>query len=1717
MDDKRLVDHFALIGVGSTGPIERDELIPTASSPTTDTSIQLSPKTYDLTPQHQQPIVDLAIIDRTHGEDPPAGYETIWTTPNNFSANLNHSGLRNHEMYLCIRRGRDKPPITDIGVLFEGREKVMENVSVIETTPHGYPASIFSSYNRERTLITYRRAASMILCNTLAVTDICVIMESRGETPPHSFNKINKNLNRSMFGSNIYLCYKKSVIYPIRIQYRPRILYTFPPTDDNPYYTFPDKTPLFCFPMGAFIERWPSKVTLQSVAPIFSTFLLSHTKQYGACISFYELFNAYDRLLLTNNDLINRLDIDNDHLYASTCIVIFSRHPFFDTLRRFLFTIYQLIVSSGMTTSNNNQLIDHIPLIEQYLKHFFYHVPFPSPSKPRIFVEYDEPLLIVLPEDHGLPQNGASFVDLLKNLGTDNTLTLFLFALLESKVLVHSLRSSVLTGVVEAVNSMLFPFQWQCPYIPLCPLALSDVLSAPCPFIIGIDSRYFDVCEPPPDVICVDLDTNIIIGGTEEQKHWSVKMFPKKPFRLLKQSLDEIESQVLNTYQQRLYDLRTRLKRNRNDFELRIQMIQLERNMETRIRDVFLRFMCTCFYGYKQFLRPILRRPNQLSTDASVLFEFDSFLHSRDSSYAKFYSYILRTQMFSRFIEERSFLSSSTLNQVTLINDNLHHNYSLAFFDECCTKVKAIIENNEQQTFYLLDIHDITTNFLSEKTTLILPEFIDSNHSGINGHNDSINKQSTSINDENKIHGQQKNDIINLKLPQEQTQISSMKIIPNSPMVKRSKFERDKCQKVARENKTKPTQWAYCLLSNVYSLWFMHLPTMIECYTSPRDILNYAYKILVQMNRQHLTNPDEICFRVIIQLCGVYDYPILAVKSYSFMKKTGVEWNAVTYGAYNKAVYEGTWARRDRWATLRSVVRAVWAFKTAHRYRQNQRNRRPSTSSFDDDDSDGAMSTDSNAVFSNISCIPTTSTHPTRTLGSNDNLKDNRGNNPNQDDTLSSVLSSLAGTIKDITESPFFPKMAFKKLPTMDGYTDTKIIRTTNTNNNNNISIHETAEKSSLSNILDMPSKLDFSALQSIAHQTARSDAGILMTTSDIEIGDIGMLSYRLPVAPRSSQTHNQQQSTRRSISCLDDQTQSTIPIKWELTSRTQVLSNDPLGLLNPTPKVSIPQLITNRTSSVMNKPFANSISSSTGVKSTTNSILKEEEQQQEEVISLLHIPTSLTQLRAKFNQSGFSALYNPKNLNTIKSYALDRFADLKTSVKSTTIPLTQSKSLYTVKNPTIIKERTLARDNSNSKLRGSLSSLISQQSSNSSSLNTNNINGMDINNIHDDIKALRINPSSVAIPIINNNNENSSIPNRIIEISSCNRCSSCNQFLYDEEIMNGWSPDDSELHTICVHCGEKTIPKLSINIRDNTVMNTNTTSTKDDSTVTTPTNNSTQQTMIEKMKQSFRLQSSSSTITVHYLSPLVLRKELENIIETSDQNSNDLYKIDFKEKHPILFWNLIWFFRRIHVSSYLFQMLLRSLLYSSENETKRDIKKNKCILGQEFIDEKNSIRIRCMWDSAISHSDIAEPMYKTWEHDGYDGCHTPVANALITDEHSTVTGNDLFDNNIDRVIRSIVACIEQNDLDNPIRLFIKESSKSIRRRIRRRSMYREILFLAIVALGREKLSYDAFDREYNNVFQKLNDKQRQLICDFDKCPSLAAVMCRRLFSSLEL
>ena len=38
------------------------------------------------------------------------------------------------------------------------------------------------------------------------------------------------------------------------------------------------------------------------------------------------------------------------------------------------------------------------------------------------------------------------------------------------------------------------------------------------------------------------------------------------------------------------------------------------------------------------------------------------------------------------------------------------------------------------------------------------------------------------------------------------------------------------------------------------------------------------------------------------------------------------------------------------------------------------------------------------------------------------------------------------------------------------------------------------------------------------------------------------------------------------------------------------------------------------------------------------------------------------------------------------------------------------------------------------------------------------------------------------------------------VEMSSCSRCPRCHHLVYDEEIMAGWSADDSNLNTTYVH-----------------------------------------------------------------------------------------------------------------------------------------------------------------------------------------------------------------------------------------------------------------------------------------------------------------------------
>lgn len=63
--------------------------------------------------------------------------------------------------------------------------------------------------------------------------------------------------------------------------------------------------------------------------------------------------------------------------------------------------------------------------------------------------------------------------------------------------------------------------------------------------------------------------------------------------------------------------------------------------------------------------------------------------------------------------------------------------------------------------------------------------------------------------------------------------------------------------------------------------------------------------------------------------------------------------------------------------------------------------------------------------------------------------------------------------------------------------------------------------------------------------------------------------------------------------------------------------------------------------------------------------------------------------------------------------------------------------------------------------------------------------------------------------------------------------------------------------------------------------------------------------------------------VTVPYLSPLVLWKELESLLENEgDPVMTEAHVVDH---HPIVYWNLVWYFRRLDLPSNLPGLVLGS------------------------------------------------------------------------------------------------------------------------------------------------------------------------------------------------
>ncbi|KAG8575011.1 hypothetical protein GDO81_009411 [Engystomops pustulosus] len=1153
-------------------------------------------------------------------------------------------------------------------------------------------------------------------------------------------------------------------------------------------------------------------------------------------------------------------------------------------------------------------------------------------------------------------------------------------------------------------------------------------------------------------------------------------------------------------------------------------------------------------------------------------------------------------------------------------------------------------------------------------------------------------------------------------------------------MFRRTKQEIKSAHKIAKQYASIPQMWSRCLLKHCYGLWFICLPAYVKVCHSKVRALRTAYDILRKMQAKKIDSPDEVCYRVLMQLCGQYGQPVLAVKVLFEMKKAGVQPNAITYGYYNKAVLESVWPSGNRggyflWIKVRNVLHGVAQFKRALKKPQSSApHATPSDGSDLDAVSHGSMdsSIDMNTVDQPSFTTDVTSTDPaddrSSTGGQSDlgysslskeevrrgavhdiqeeqedsrgsdssSLSENESSKGSRDGLpqLLSPVSQAAKSTSSIVRKEVKPDNMAETIGTgnaagllfSSSFEDARESQREIFQSWSLRKRHKSAKEPSANNQLEWEANRDIAGLLiggsgqeekagKILHKLG-ADAKILSGALQKSIPrpktlDIKKASPRKEMVSLTKEWSDEESPVLEEgytdkadspvifdLEDLDNDTVESRPLKSngsmstsssvsvfpaKPVEKTDVkVGSDPLSmlaaetepeeepeeepdktLLTPSAKRDLAEEIemymnnmssplTSRAPSMdLQRNASDQYKSSKAIPLCRRSSLpstppqpprltksktyhaKPEERQRGRLWS--SPAYSLGSPKTEHPPDSTVALMSPTsfNLDTILTPKLDV---LKSSMFSAGKGVAEKASKWYSR---IASYSGPGKDQNADRM-----SLCSSGAGDveSGSINEEDFEGISSSRDNDLTAACSSVGMSRTSLESNTSQEgsakqlyNNSSPSRItinykpeihsscsssttsvfqnyameVLISSCSRCLTCDCLVHDEEIMAGWTADDSNLNTTCPFCGSPFLPFLNIEIRDlrrpgryfvkaspsaEYMPIPSASSQRPKSAIISPTfslhpsnktkseetnvriiqiptgrrkNNSSDSTspslpvvrsistfspLDEKPSCNLshvstgslptNLQTSAESpewrmshpepITVPYLSPLVVWKELESLLE--NEGDPAITVPGFVDHHPIVFWNLVWYFRRLDLPS-----SLPGLILSSEH-----CNRYSKIPRTSISEDSKHVLIQVLWDNLKLHQDPRQPLYILWN--------------TLTQEHPLALSQHKQEETFNQeFLQGLVRSIKCNNVYGPMSRIL-EALQDSPKNSRQRSLYREILFLTLVALGRENIDIDVFDREYKVAYDRLTPDQVKCTQICDRPPSTGVTECRKTF-----
>lgn len=126
----------------------------------------------------------------------------------------------------------------------------------------------------------------------------------------------------------------------------------------------------------------------------------------------------------------------------------------------------------------------------------------------------NEPILFcILKNSKSFPLCESDLRILTSSLSAENLVSIIEYIMSEQQIIFCSRYFRRISETIESILSLIYPFEWPYVYIPMLPRNLFDFLSAPTPYLIGVNMGYEEFMKIPKNLdyaIVVDLDWNLI-------------------------------------------------------------------------------------------------------------------------------------------------------------------------------------------------------------------------------------------------------------------------------------------------------------------------------------------------------------------------------------------------------------------------------------------------------------------------------------------------------------------------------------------------------------------------------------------------------------------------------------------------------------------------------------------------------------------------------------------------------------------------------------------------------------------------------------------------------------------------------------------------------------------------------------------------------------------------------------------------------------------------------------------------------------------------------------------------------------------------------------------------------------------------------------------------------------------------------------------------------